>query len=113
MTACLEDVKAWMSLIFFCLNESKTEVVVFTSSSIHNTTNVDLGVLAPYVKPYVKNLGVVLDSALKKSFMVLSLQGWTSVTRCIWGSVNHTLAAFKWSKMLLPEFGQELGNGNV
>lgn len=47
------------------LNESKTEVMVFTSSSIHDTTNVNLGALAPYVKPYVKNLGVVLDSALK------------------------------------------------
>ena len=36
-----------------------------TPSSVHKTTNVDLGVFAPYVKPYVKNLGVILDSALK------------------------------------------------
>jgi len=29
------------------------------------TTNVNLGALAPYAKPFVKILGVVLDSALK------------------------------------------------
>lgn len=39
--------------------------MVFTSYSVHDTTNVNLGALEPYVKPYDKNLGVVLHSALK------------------------------------------------
>ncbi len=30
VVACLLDVKAWMSLNFLSLNESKTEIVVFT-----------------------------------------------------------------------------------
>ncbi len=65
VAACLLDVKAWMSLNFLSLNESKTEIVVFTPSDTHCMPTVNLGVLAPYVKPYVKNLGVVLDSALR------------------------------------------------
>lgn len=65
MANCLEDVKAWLSQNFLSLNENKTEVVVFTPSSVHDTTNINLGILTPYVKPYVKNLGVILDSGLK------------------------------------------------
>ncbi len=38
---------------------------MFTPSDTHCIPNLNLGVLAPYVKPYIKNLGVVLDSALK------------------------------------------------
>lgn len=47
------DIKAWMSLIFLSLNESTAEIVVFTLLM----PRVYLGVLSPYVKPYVKNLG--------------------------------------------------------
>ncbi len=65
VAACLLDVKAWMSLSFLSLNESITEIVVFTPLDTHCIPTLNLGVLAPYVKPYVKNLGVVLDSALK------------------------------------------------
>ncbi len=65
VAAYLLDVKAWMSLNFLSLNESKTEIVAFTPSDAHGIPNLNLGVLAPYVKPYVKNLGVVLDSVLK------------------------------------------------
>ncbi len=65
VATCLLDVKAWMSLNCLSLNESKPEIVVFTPSDTHCIPHLNLGVLAPYVKPYVKNLSMVLDSALK------------------------------------------------
>lgn len=55
----------WMSQNFLRINKSKTEVIVFTPSDIHCTSNVNLGVPALYVKPHVENLDMVLDSALK------------------------------------------------
>ncbi len=39
--------------------------MVFIPSDSHSTPHLNLGVLAPYVRPYVKNLGVLLDSDLK------------------------------------------------
>lgn len=38
---------------------------MFTPSDVHGTGDVNIGVLALYGKPCVKNLGMVLDSALK------------------------------------------------
>uniref|UniRef100_A0A3Q2ZS88 Reverse transcriptase domain-containing protein n=1 Tax=Kryptolebias marmoratus TaxID=37003 RepID=A0A3Q2ZS88_KRYMA len=60
---CLEDLKAWMALNFLKLNEDKTEVVFFGSSS--EDTLSDACSLAQYVKPVITNLGVKMDAGLK------------------------------------------------
>lgn len=49
---------------FLNLNESKTEAIVFGPLAVSWNLNQVLGSLAAYVKPSVKNLGVVFDSAL-------------------------------------------------
>ena len=60
---CLHDIKTWMSLNFLNFNEKKTEVMVFSGTSV--TPLVDLGYLAQYRRPIVKNLGVKVDTDLK------------------------------------------------
>ncbi len=47
------------------LNESKTEMIVFGPSGASGSSDCDLGDLVFYVKPSVKNLGVIFDSALQ------------------------------------------------
>lgn len=56
---CLSDIKSWFSLNF---NENKMEVIVFGPS---DTTDCYLGDLDIYIKPSVKNVGVIFDTALK------------------------------------------------
>jgi len=43
-------------------SESKTEIIIFRSSSSNSASKLDLGPLTPYVKSMVTNLGVKLDS---------------------------------------------------
>ncbi len=64
LTACLSDIKAWMSLNFLNLNESKTVAIVFGSLAVSGNIQQVLGDLAARVKPSVNNLGVVFDFAL-------------------------------------------------
>ncbi len=64
LTACLSDIKAWMSLNFFNLNESKTVAITFGPLPVSGNIQQVLGDLAAYVKPSVTNMGVVFDSAL-------------------------------------------------
>uniref|UniRef100_A0A8D3EFU3 Reverse transcriptase domain-containing protein n=1 Tax=Scophthalmus maximus TaxID=52904 RepID=A0A8D3EFU3_SCOMX len=59
---CLADIKAWMGANFFNLNESKTEIIVFGKSSTGFSTDA-LGRLASNIRPSVRNLGVIFDSA--------------------------------------------------
>ena len=63
MLRCLADIQSWMSDNFLMLNNNKKEIILFgPPNPIHNITTS----LAPLtIKPYVKNLGVILDSALK------------------------------------------------
>lgn len=65
LSACVSDVKSWFSSNFLHLNESKTEAIIFSTPGVSIGPNADLGVLAPYVKPSVTNLGLIFDSALK------------------------------------------------
>lgn len=65
LLACLTDVRSWMSLNFLHLNESKTEVIVFGPSVGKVNPNTDYDYLNSYIKPTVKNLGVLFDSSLK------------------------------------------------
>lgn len=62
VVTCLLDVKAWMSQNYSSLNEGARKN---TSSDTQSIPNLNLGVLAPYVRLYVKNQGILLDSALK------------------------------------------------
>ncbi|XP_055493235.1 uncharacterized protein LOC129698247 [Leucoraja erinacea] len=62
---CLEDIKCWMAKNFLHLNESKSEVILLgPSDSIKNIAG-SIGSVTPLLKPHVKNLGVIFDSALK------------------------------------------------
>lgn len=65
MIACLEEVKAWLSLNFLIFNETKTEIIVFSPSESSISKNLDLGGLNSYLRPWVKNLGFILDDNLK------------------------------------------------
>jgi len=51
-----------MALNVLHFNESKTEIIIFRSSSSNSASKLDLGPLTPYVKSMVTNLGVKLDS---------------------------------------------------
>ncbi len=54
-----------MSMNFFSLNESKTELILFGPSESVNAVQIDLGSLSPFRKYQTKNLGIICDSALK------------------------------------------------
>ncbi|XDV19494.1 hypothetical protein PO909_024959 [Leuciscus waleckii] len=65
LAECLGEIKRWMSANFFCLNESKTEMILFGPSESADTSKIKLGTLSPYLRHQVKNLGIICDSALK------------------------------------------------
>ena len=62
---CLEDIKCWMAQNVLQLNENKTEVILFGPPDSIKLTTSSLGNLSTLVKPQVKNLGVIFDSAFK------------------------------------------------
>ncbi len=55
----------WMSANLLCLNESKTELILFGPSDSVDTSKFELGTLSSIWTHKVKNLGIVFDSALK------------------------------------------------
>lgn len=65
LTACLEDVKAWLANNFLFLNSDKTEVIVFNSSESRPSNHLDLESLNQFISPQVRNLGVMVDRCLK------------------------------------------------
>ncbi len=65
LLACLNDVKAWMSMNFLSLNESKTDLILFGPSELDNAFQTKLGPLSQVRKYHVNNLGMIFDSALK------------------------------------------------
>ncbi len=65
LLCCLEEIKAWMAVHFLKCNEDKTEVMLFTPGGACEPPDLDLGVLKPFVKPSVKNLGGLMDIDLK------------------------------------------------
>ncbi len=81
---CLRDFKIWLDQNFLCLNENKTEIVVFGCPGDLSACVDALGNLGLYVHPFTKNLGLIFDSAfkfekqissvLKASFFQLRLQ---------------------------------------
>ncbi len=62
---CLRDFKTWLDQNFLCLNENKTEIVVFGRPGDLSACVDALGHLELYVRPFTRNLGVIFDSAFK------------------------------------------------
>ena len=65
LAECFGEIKRWMSANFLCLNESKTEMILFGPSESANISEIELGTLSPYLMNQVKNVGIICDSALK------------------------------------------------
>uniref|UniRef100_A0A3B3HCK7 Reverse transcriptase domain-containing protein n=1 Tax=Oryzias latipes TaxID=8090 RepID=A0A3B3HCK7_ORYLA len=70
---CLDSVKSWMNHNFLQLNEAKTEVIVCAPDSCLPKIIHELGSLASFIKPSVRNLGVTLDPVLSLDSHVGSL----------------------------------------
>uniref|UniRef100_A0A8C6LKN1 Reverse transcriptase domain-containing protein n=1 Tax=Nothobranchius furzeri TaxID=105023 RepID=A0A8C6LKN1_NOTFU len=69
---CLHEVKQWLADNFLHLNDSKTEVIVFSPTSVRAAQQPDLNYLSPNVTSVVSNLGIRIDSALKMDAQVNS-----------------------------------------
>ena len=46
---------------FLQLNESKTEVILFTPPDTINNISHNLGSLSPYIKPHARNIGLIFN----------------------------------------------------
>ncbi len=66
----LDEVTAWMASDFLKFNEEKTEVMIFRPGNTCDPPDLDLSVIKPYVKPNVKNLGVIMHSDFKLDKLV-------------------------------------------
>ncbi len=64
---CIEELKSWLMSNSLTLNEVKTEVILFGPSDAFsfNSYNLDIGNLAQWITPCVRNLGVLFDFSLK------------------------------------------------
>ena len=77
MENCLTEVRDWMTMNKLCLNDNKTELIIFTSRYHQNAIQglyeqVKIKIGDSYIEPKqtVKNLGVTFDSELKMSAQV-------------------------------------------
>lgn len=61
---CLDELKLWLASNFLCLNESKSEIILFGSND-HSSPDVELDTLLPQKASCVRNLGFLLDNSLK------------------------------------------------
>ncbi len=75
LTACLADVKSWLSKNLLFLNPDKTEVIVFSPSEHGASIQPNLGNLNPFISPHVQNLGVVFDNSLKFDKQISAVVG--------------------------------------
>ncbi len=62
-----------MASDFLKFNEEKTEVMIFRPGNTCDPPDLDLSVIKPYVKPNVKNLGVIMDSDFKMDKQINSV----------------------------------------
>ena len=77
---CIRDIKEWLSINFFQLNEDKTEVIVFGPPQLRNNLTKELVNHFPSVSSQVRNLGVILDSELCLTKQIYSVVKNTSHT---------------------------------
>lgn len=61
---CLSAIKTWMANNFLQFNESKTEILIVAPDSIVPKVADALGPLKDYVRPSIRNLGVIFDQSL-------------------------------------------------
>ncbi len=47
LVECFGEIKEWMSANLLCLNESKTELILFGPSESVDTSKIELGILSP------------------------------------------------------------------
>jgi len=66
LTACIRDIKHWMSLNYLKLNNNKTEILMIGSATSVKRMDLSFEIDRVHVKPSssVRNLGVVFDSSL-------------------------------------------------
>lgn len=65
LQSCLKEVKSWRELDFLSLNENQTEVIVSGKSDLLLRVDTVLGWLSSYNHSFVRNLGVMPDTAFK------------------------------------------------
>ncbi len=78
LTACLADVKSWLSKNVMFLNPDKTEVIVFSPFEHGASIQPNLGNINPFISPHVWNLGVVFDNSLKFDKQISAVVGSSS-----------------------------------
>uniref|UniRef100_A0A8C6Q3D2 Reverse transcriptase domain-containing protein n=1 Tax=Nothobranchius furzeri TaxID=105023 RepID=A0A8C6Q3D2_NOTFU len=67
---CILEVKQWLADNFLHLNDSKTDLLIFSPYSTTATHQPDLNYLSPNVSSVISNLGVKMDQALKMDAQV-------------------------------------------
>ncbi len=63
LSSCVDD-KLWLSQNFLHLNKDKTQYIISGSTDISSVNLSSCGALASFVKPAVRNLGVIVDRSL-------------------------------------------------
>ena len=93
--SCVRDIKEWMSSNFLSLNESKTEVVIFTSRHKRNQSQYvnkfKVGEVTVKTTSIVRNLGVIFDHNGTMSQQVSQIC--KSASHSLWriGKIRHLL----------------------
>ena len=67
---CLKEISDWMGDNFLQLNDSKTEVIIFSPSKFNKPIFTDLSSRTPFIKPSARNLGNL--SFLIRSYALIS-----------------------------------------
>ncbi len=75
LSACLDDVKSWLSKNFLFLNLDKSEVIVFVPSETRTQNTLNLEFLNFAISSQVRNLGVEIDNGLKFDKQISSVVG--------------------------------------
>lgn len=73
LTACLQELKIWLTNNFLFLNDDKTQIVLFGPTEKMYLSAVDLGSFTPFCSFDVKDLGFILDSGLKLNKQINSV----------------------------------------
>ncbi len=75
LSACLDDVKSWLSKKNPFLNSDKSEVIVFVLSETRTQNTLNLEFLNFAISSQVRNLGVEIDNGLKFDKQISSVVG--------------------------------------
>ncbi len=75
LSACLDDVKSWLSKNVLFLNSDKSEVIVFGPSETRTQNILNLEFLNFAISSQVQNLGVEIDNGLKFDRQISSVVG--------------------------------------